>query len=94
MANPDIRFPEQERRILRTEQQMRDELLATRLLVIGWLLMFADCLVLLFLPADFRGGGHSVLLIVIILGVFSIALIGTALAKRARLEKEVRPKQE
>ena len=62
--------------------------------VIGWILLSAAALTLIFAPADLRAGGHMIEWIAAALGIPGVVLIGMGWIIRHRLEEEVKPKGE
>jgi hypothetical protein len=62
--------------------------------VIGWILLSAAALTLLFAPSDMRNGGHMIEWIGGTLALLGVLLVGAGWLTRHRLEEEVRPKGE
>ena len=62
--------------------------------VIGWILLSAAALTLLFAPADLRAGGHMIGWVAASLGIPGVVLIGIAWITRHGLEEDVKPKGE
>jgi len=75
--------------IRRTEQQVKDESDASPVLIVGSVMLFFDVLLFIFVPADWRAGGWSVLLLAVAFGIVGIALVGAALHKRRKVQERV-----
>ena len=84
----------EDRKIRIAEQQVDEQERSSAENVIGWILLSAAALTLLFAPSDMRNGGHMIEWIGGTLAVLGIALVGAGWITRHRLEEEVKPKGE
>ena len=84
----------EDRKIRVAEQQVDEQERSSAENVIGWILLSAAALTLLFAPSDMRNGGHMIEWIGGTLAVLGIALVGAGWITRHRLEEEVKPKGE
>ena len=84
----------EDRKIRVAEQQVDEQERSSVENVIGWILLSAAALTLLFAPSDMRNGGHMIEWIGGTLAVLGIALVGAGWITRHRLEEEVKPKGE
>ena len=71
------------------EQQIKDESEASPILIVGSVMLFFDVLLFIFVPADWRAGGWSVLFLAVAFGIVGIALVGAALHKRRKVQERV-----
>lgn len=76
------------------EEQVHDEERGSTENVIGWMLLMAAGVTLMFSPIDLRAGGHMIEGIAAAIGVPGVVLIGLGWIIRHRLEEDVRPKGE
>src|ERR1043165_7467309 len=83
-----------DRRIRIAEQQVNDQERSAAENVIGWVVLSAAALTLLFAPSDIRFGGHMIEWIGGTLALIGVVLIGAGWITRHRLEEEVKPKGE
>jgi hypothetical protein len=84
----------EDRRIRIAEKQVNDQERSSAENVIGWVVLSAAALTLLFAPSDIRFGGHMIEWIGGTLALIGIVLIGAGWITRWRLEEEVKPKGE
>jgi hypothetical protein len=73
----------------RTEREIEDEYEASGTLIVGWVILFFDVLLFIFVPSDWRAGRWSVLFLAIAFGIVGIALVGAGLHKRQKVQEEV-----
>ena len=76
------------------ERQVNDEERSSAENVIGWIVLSAAALTLLFAPSDMRFGGHMIEWIGGTLALVGVVLIGAGWITRRQLEEEVKPKGE
>jgi hypothetical protein len=84
----------EDRKIRVAEQQFDAQERSSAENVIGWILLSAAALTLLFAPSDMRNGGHMIEWIGGTLALLGLILVGAGWITRHRLEEEVKPKGE
>jgi hypothetical protein len=89
-----VRRASEDRRIRIAEKLEREQEQSSAENVIGWILLSAAALTLIFAPADLRAGGHMIEWIAAALGIPGVVLIGMGWIIRHRLEEKVTPKGE
>jgi hypothetical protein len=75
-------------------RQVHDEERSSAENVIGWIVLSAAALTLLFAPSDMRFGGHMIEWVGGTLALIGVVLIGAGWITRRRLEEELKPKGE
>ena len=85
---------ERDRKAHVAEEQVHDAERSSAENVIGWILLAAAAMTLMFSPADLRAGGHFIELVAAGIGVPGVVLVVLGWITRHRLEEEVKPKGE
>ncbi len=89
-----VEMQERDRKAHVAEEQVHDDDRARTENVIGWILLTAAGMTLLFSPSDVRAGGHFIELVAAGIGVPGVVLVLLGWITRHRLDEEVRPKIE
>jgi hypothetical protein len=87
-------FQEQDRKARIAEEQVHSDDRARVENVIGWILLTAAGMTLMFSPSDLRAGGHFIEWMAGGIGIPGVVLVLLGWITRYRLEQEVRPKVE
>ena len=85
---------EKDRKIHIAEEQTHDNERSSAEIVIGWILLTAAAMTLLFSPSDIRAGGHFIEWMAAGIGIPGVVLVALGWFTQHRLEEEVKPKAE
>ena len=72
---------------LETGQEIEIEQEAHPVLIVGWVTLFFDCELWIFMPDEFRVGQYFVTAAVIIGAVIGLTCVGTGLRRRKRMQR-------
>ena len=89
-----VELHENERKIHIAEEQVHDVERASAENVIGWILLTAAGMTLLFSPSDIRAGGHFIEWMGAGIGIPGVILVLLGWITRHRLEEELKAKVE